>query len=72
MDELIKQVSQKTGISEDMARTATETVIGYLKTKLPAPIAGQIDHVLSGAGGMTMPTNMGDVAKDIEGMFGNK
>ncbi len=72
MDELIKQVSQKTGLSEDMARQATTTVIGYLKTKLPAPIAGQIDNVLGGAGGAAMPTNLGDITKDIGGMFGNK
>ena len=27
-------------------------VSGFLKEKLPSPIAGQIDNVLSGAGGM--------------------
>jgi hypothetical protein len=50
MEELIKLVSQKTGLSEDMARTAVETVIGFLKQKLPAPIAGQIDSILEGGG----------------------
>jgi hypothetical protein len=50
MDELVKLVSQKTGISEDMARTAVETVIGYLKDKLPGPVAGQIDSILGGSG----------------------
>ncbi len=48
MDELVKLVSQKTGISPDQARTAVQTVLDFLKQKLPAPVAAQIDGVLSG------------------------
>lgn len=48
MDELVKQVQQRTGLSQEQARQAVETVIGYLKQQLPAPIAGQIDAVLAG------------------------
>jgi hypothetical protein len=48
MDELVKQVAQRTGISEDQARTAVTTVLGFLKDKLPAPIASQIDKVAGG------------------------
>jgi nucleoid DNA-binding protein len=33
MEELIKQVTAKAGISEDQARTAVTTVLGFLKTK---------------------------------------
>ena len=40
MDELIKRITEKTGISEDQARTAVTTVSGFLKEKLPAPLAG--------------------------------
>ena len=43
MDELVKLVSQKTGLPTEMATTAVETVVGYLKGRLPAPVAGQID-----------------------------
>jgi hypothetical protein len=50
MDELVKLVSQKTGVPEDVAKVAVETVVGYLKDKLPAPIAGQIDNLLAGGG----------------------
>ena len=46
MDELVKLVSEKAGIPEEAARQAVETVIGFLKEKLPAPIAGQIDGIL--------------------------
>jgi hypothetical protein len=64
MDELIKLVTQKTGISEAQAKTAVETVLGFLKQKLPAPIAGQIDGILSG--------NMPDLSKGLGGLFGGK
>ncbi len=49
MDELIKQVAQKVGISEDQARQAVTQVVAFLKQKLPAPIASQIDSVLGGS-----------------------
>ena len=69
MDELIKLVSQKAGLSEEMAKTAVETVIDYLKRKLPAPIAGQIDNVLGGGG---MPKDLGDITKGLGGILGKK
>ncbi|HJY28665.1 MAG TPA: hypothetical protein VJ306_11600 [Pyrinomonadaceae bacterium] len=68
MEELIKRITEKTGISEDQARTAVTTVSGFLKEKLPAPLAGQVDNVLSGAGGMS--DKIGDVASKVGGMFG--
>jgi len=68
MDELIKRITEKTGISEDQARSAITTVSGFLKEKLPAPIAGQIDNVLSGSVGAT--DKLGDLASKAGGMFG--
>lgn len=65
MDELVRMVSEKTGIGEDKARVAVTTVINFLKDRLPAPIASQIDGVISGKG-------VGDVTKGIGGMFGSK
>lgn len=50
MDELVKLVSQKSGIPEDAARKAVDTVLGFLKQKLPAPIAGQIDAAIKNPG----------------------
>lgn len=40
MDELIKLVAQKTGLPQDKARVAVDTVINFLKKKLPPTIAG--------------------------------
>jgi hypothetical protein len=39
---------QKTGISQENAQKAAQTAIDFLKTKLPAPLAGQVDAVLAG------------------------
>lgn len=68
MEELIKQVSVKTGISEDQARTAVNTVLGFLKTKLPAPVAGQIDNVIGGGEGSA--GGLGDLASKAGSIFG--
>lgn len=65
MDEIVKTVSQKTGLSEEMAKTAVEAVLDYLKSRLPAPIAGQVDSVVRGEGGGGMAGMMG-------GLFGKK
>ncbi len=51
MNDLIKKVTDRTGIPADKAKMAVDTVISYLKDKLPAPIATQIDGVLAGGKG---------------------
>jgi hypothetical protein len=74
MDELVKLVSEKTGLSEQMARTAVETVLGFLKDKLPGPIAAQMDSVLSGGGlgGLGDLGDLGGLAKGLGGLLGNQ
>ncbi len=67
MDELIKQVASKTGISEDQARKAVTTVLDFVKDRLPAPLAGQIDNVVSGEGGVG--DAVGDIASKVGGLF---
>ena len=47
MDELVKLVQQKTGLQEAQAKQAVETVLGFLKERLPAPIASQLEAALS-------------------------
>ena len=66
MDELIKIVSSKVGISEAQAKEAVEIVLGYLKDKLPSPVAGQIDAVLEG------DMDVGGVAGTLGGLLGKK
>lgn len=69
MDEVVKLVSQKTGLSEEMSRVAVTTVLDYLKKELPAPLAGQIDSLLSGSGAAG---GLGDLAEGLGGFFGKK
>lgn len=69
MDEIVNQVAQRTGLAPDKARTAVETVVNVLKSRLPAPIASQLDAAVSGkAGG----GGAGDIAQNLGGMFGGK
>ena len=68
MDELITQITERTGITANQAREAVQVVTGFLKDKLPGPIAAQVDGLLSGQ-------NMGDAAQQalggLGGLFGN-
>ena len=66
MDELIKLVSQKTGLPQDKAKIAVDTVVNFLKQKLPAGLAGQVDAVLSGKG---LPD---DLTKGLGGLLGKR
>ena len=58
MDELVKMVSQETGLPEAQARKAAEVVVKFLKEKLPAPLASQVDNFLENEG-------TADAAQDI-------
>ncbi len=78
MDQVVDMVVQRTGIPRDAAVKAVDVVIGYLKDRLPPPVASQLDNVLGaqGTGGMTGQAQQGaggfmDQAKDtLGGMFG--
>jgi hypothetical protein len=72
MDELVKQITERTGISESQARTAADTVVGFLKQRLPAPLAGQLDSVLGGGAGIVgdLTGKAGDVAGNLLGGLG--
>lgn len=71
MDELINQVAQRTGLAPDKARAAVDTVLGFLKNKLPAPIASQLDGALSGqAAGGAASGMAGGVADAVQGGLG--
>ena len=52
-----------------LSENQVETAIGFLKEKLPAPIAVQIDSVLGGAG---PAKSVGDLAKGLGGILGKK
>ena len=70
MNEIIQRLIEKTGLPEDKARMAVDTVLNFLKEKLPAPVAGQIDSLMAGGAGMS--GKAGELASSIGGMFGKK
>ena len=58
--------SKRTGIPAATAQRVVNLVVDYLKQKLPAPIAGQIDGLLSNSGAVSGDENM------LGGLFGKK
>lgn len=72
MEQLVQQVTQRAGISEDQARTAIQTVLGFVKERLPGPIASQVEGVIAGGAGAGggLADKAGDVIGGLGGMFG--
>lgn len=69
MDELVRQVSERTGISDAQARQAVEIIVNTIKDRLPPQFAAQVDAVVSGqASGDALNQTLGGLG----GMFGGK
>ena len=69
MDELIAAISAKTGLPAEKAQGAAEAALEFLKDRLPAPIAGQIDGLLSNQSD-AISDAVGEAADKLKGMFG--
>lgn len=72
MNEIIQRLIERTGLPEDKAATAVDTVIGFLKEKLPGPMAAQLDSVIGGDAGSGMGDKLGGMGSNLGGMFGRK
>jgi hypothetical protein len=70
MEELINMVAQRAGLSQDKARTAVDTVIGFLKERAPAGLSGQIESMLGSGGGQG--AKGGGITSRLGGMMGQK
>ena len=70
MNELIQKVSERAGISQEQAQKAVETVVDFLKERLPAPIAGQVDNALNSSAASGLADRAGDMLGNIGGIFG--
>ena len=68
--QLIQQISQRVGIPPEKAEAAVNTVIGYLKQHLPAPVGSQLDKVVSGEDGGGGA--LSQAGQSLGGMFGKK
>ncbi len=72
MDQIVSQITQRTGISEEQARQAVEIVANYLKGHLPAPVAGQIDGLLGGQGSQQGGDQAAGGLGGLGNLFGSK
>ena len=68
MDQLVTEVSRRTGLSHEQAQQAVQAVLEVVKGRLPPSMAGQLDALLgapaaSGAGS-------GGLAQQAEGLLG--
>ena len=69
MENLIKMVTEKAGISEGQAKTAVETVVSFLKDKMPAGLGGQVESFVKGGEGAGADMISG-LKDKIGGIFG--
>lgn len=67
MNDLVKMVAERVGVGDDKAKLAVDTVVGYLKEKLPQPIAGQIDQVVGGGTGGSSGGGLSGAIGDVMG-----
>ncbi len=67
MEQLVNLVVEKTGLSEEAAQNAVNVVVAFIKEKLPEPIAGQIDGLLSGE---ETAEGEGGIGGALKGMLG--
>ena len=72
-EQLTKLIVKRTGITQEHAEKAVLVVFDFLKTKLPAPIASELDSFLSG--GTVNPITeqaSGFPKSKVEGVFAGK
>lgn len=72
MDQLVKMITQRTGISDEQARWAVNTMLEFLKEKLPGPIASQVESLLSGQGSGNTVAEVEKVFGELGSLFGKK
>ncbi|MGD0966188.1 MAG: DUF2267 domain-containing protein [Candidatus Acidiferrales bacterium] len=69
MDELVQELSQKTGLSPDKAQEVVNVVVAHLKTRLPEPLANGLDSFLNGSS--TGSSSFAEEAKAVASGFGS-
>ncbi|MBZ5571791.1 MAG: hypothetical protein LAO09_07930 [Acidobacteriia bacterium] len=72
MNELVKLLTDKTGLPDDKARLAIETVIGFLKQRLPSAVGEQLSSCLSNPASEGIAEKVKGVAKGVGNVFTKK
>lgn len=69
MDELVKIITERTGLPADQAQTAAQTTIDFIKEKLPESVRGYVDMALSSG---RLDDMAGQASNMLGGLFGSK
>ena len=72
MDELIKLLTEKTGLPNDKAKVAVEVVVGFLKQRLPGSVGEQLNAIVSGTAGGGLTEKVKGIAETVGGVFTKK
>jgi len=67
MEEIIKMITEKVGLSADKAKSVVEVIVKFLSEKLPASVASQVTGLLSG----DVAGKLAEVAKEKSNFPGN-
>ena len=70
MDDLIKQLQDKTGLDVDKIKSVLEGVAEFLSDKLPGPIGDQVGKLLGGGDGGGDDDGGGGLLDQAKGMLG--
>jgi len=70
MDQLIKTVSEKAGISPEQAQAAVQHVLAFVKEKMPAGLGSHLDGLMGGTTGEGGMPSLGDLASKLGGLMG--
>ncbi len=66
MNELVDLIVKQTGIPAATAQKVVNIVIDFLKKRLPAPLAGQVDNALNNSGNIQKAEGMlGDITSKM-------
>jgi len=69
MDELVKNLQIKVGLSEEQATQAVKIMIEFVKERVPEPYAGMIDGLVDGK---LDRNDLGSAMGLLGGFFGKK
>ncbi|MBK9711144.1 MAG: hypothetical protein IPO81_07355 [Kouleothrix sp.] len=70
MEEVVKLITERTGLPADQARAAAQTVIDFLKSKLPESMAGYVDMALNSGAIDGIAGQAGGMLGGLGGLFG--
>ncbi len=68
MQDLINKLTEKVGLDADQAKGAVDTVMEFVKSKLPDGLADKVDDMFGGAEGEKV--EFGGIMDSLMGMFG--